>query len=324
MDWDKLKQFYYVAKAGNFTRAGEKLHVSQSALSRSVRNLEDYLKTKLFQRNTRGVILTKQGEILLDQVSQMMSSIQKAETIIREEETEPQGNLKIAATSGLASLYISPCLPGFMKKYPRMRVSLLGTDIAPDLDLCEADVVIHPFMPHHTQYVQRQLLSLHMKLYASPEYLKEFGIPKTAEELDNHRLVAYGDHLDHPFQSSNWLLYIGLPEGKVREPYAQANSTTSRCYLGEAGVGIITVPKEHPGLEKLNLVEVLPEIEGPTLHLYYIYSKQLKNSKRVLALRDYLEETMGHKHGEPSPDIKNSSTTVHKNALEEEEKIKTA
>src|SRR5579883_1717631 len=100
MDWDKLKQFYYVARAGNFTRAGEKLHISQSALSRSVRNLEDYLKTKLFQRNTRGVILTKQGEILLEQVSHMINSIQKAETIIREEDSEPQGNLKIAATSG--------------------------------------------------------------------------------------------------------------------------------------------------------------------------------------------------------------------------------
>ncbi|WP_085783966.1 LysR family transcriptional regulator [Candidatus Nucleicultrix amoebiphila] len=305
MDWDKLKQFYYVAKAANFTRAGERLNISQSALSRSVRHLEEHLGTKLFQRNTRGVVLTKQGEILFEQVSHMMTAIQKAQTTIREEESEPSGSLKVASTYGVAALYISPHLPKFIKQYPKIHVTLFGNDIAPDLDLCEADVIIHPHIPNQTNYIQRPLLTVHMGLFASPQYLETHGTPKSLEDLSNHHLIGYGYHLNHPFQSSNWLLKAGMPVGEMREPIAQANSTITRCLLAEEGIGIITIPKEHPGLDKLNLVPVLPEAEGPTIELFYIYSKQLKNSKRVLFFRDYLEGILGRNSNSSQPQVNN-------------------
>lgn len=295
MDWDKLKQFYYVAKVGNFTRAGERLNISQSALSRSVRSLEDALHAKLFQRNTRGVILTKQGEILFDHVNQMMESVHKAQNSIREEGDEALGVLKIAATYGVAMLYIAPHLPGFVEKFPKIRITLLGTDIAPDLDLCESDVVIHPFMPNHPNYIQRYLATMYLKVYASKSYLKKFGMPKKISDLNNHRLIGYGDHHNHPYHCSNWLLTVGLPEGESREPFIQANSTLTRVMLAQADMGIITVPGEHPGIDKSGLEEIKLDVDGPSIELYYIYSKQLKNSKRIIEFRNYLEEMMQDK-----------------------------
>ncbi|MGN6670742.1 MAG: LysR family transcriptional regulator [Candidatus Nucleicultricaceae bacterium] len=295
MDWDKLKQFYYVAKVGNFTRAGERLNISQSALSRSVRSLEDALHAKLFQRNARGVILTQQGEILFDHVSMMMDSVHRAQNTIREEGSEPQGSLKIAATYGVAMLYIAPHIPDFVKKFPKIRMILLGTDIAPDLDLCESDVVIHPFMPNHPNYIQRYLVTMQLKVYASPGYLKKFGTPRSVGDLDSHQLIGYGDHTNHPYHCSNWLLTTGLPEGKMREPYVQANATQTRVMMAQSDMGIITVPGEHPGIGESGLVEINLGVQGPTIDLYYIYSKQLKNSKRILGFRDYLEEKMKNK-----------------------------
>jgi len=295
MDWDKLKQFYYVAKVGNFTRAGERLNISQSALSRSVRSLEDALHAKLFQRNARGVILTQQGEVLFDHVSMMMDSVHKAQNTIREDGSEPQGTLKIAATYGVAMLYIAPHIPDFVKKFPKIRMTLLGTDIAPDLDLCESDVVIHPFMPNHPNYIQRYLVTMQLKVYASSGYLKKFGTPRSVGDLDGHQLIGYGDHTNHPYHSSNWLLTIGLPEGKMREPYVQANATQTRVMMAQSDMGIITVPGEHPGIHTSGLVEINLGVQGPTIDLYYIYSKQLKNSKRILGFRDYLEEKMKSK-----------------------------
>lgn len=292
MDWDKLKQFYFVAKAANFTRAGERLNISQSALSRSVRSLEDALHSKLFQRNTRGVILTKQGEILFDHVSQMMDAVQHAQNSIREEGDEPQGLLKVSATYGVAMLYIAPHIPGFIEQYPKIRLTLLGTDLAPDLDLCEADVVIHPFMPNHVNYIQRYLATMHLKVFASTDYLKKYGTPKTVHDLKHHNLIGYGDHTNHPYHSSNWLLTVGLPEGQMREPYIQANSTQTRVLFAQSHMGIISVPGEHPGIEQSGLVEIILDVPGPTIDLYYIYSKQLKNSKRILEFRSYLETKM--------------------------------
>lgn len=288
MNWNKLKYFYYVAKSGSFTAAAQRLNLNQSTVSRSIHDLEEQLQTKLFLRNKRGVVLTKQGSILFDQTSKMLKESEKAKSLIRDEEGEPQGKLKIVSTSGFMALYISKIIPEFMRLYPKIQVSLQGSDIKPELDLREADILIHPHVADSPNLVQNPIMKVDLKMYASPEYLEDYGWPHTLEDLDHHQLIGYCDRNESAFPISNWILSAGASAGHVREPVAYINSTTVRAKVAEDGLGITLLPEKHPNLNKLNLVQVLPEVSGPVVDMYCIYSEQVKDSKRIQVFQEFL------------------------------------
>ena len=94
MDWDKLRIFHAVADKGSLTHAGEVLHLSQSAVSRQIRSLEESLAVTLFHRHARGLILTEQGELLFDATSQMVRRLDAAAARIRDSEDEVFGELR--------------------------------------------------------------------------------------------------------------------------------------------------------------------------------------------------------------------------------------
>ena len=102
-------------------------------------------------------------------------------------------------------------LPEFLKNFPKIQLSIYGSDIIPDLHSDEADAAICPFINSDDSLLQTHLMKFHLKLYASKEYLEKFGVPKTPSDLDNHCLLAYGDHKTlHPFGEANWHLKLGL------------------------------------------------------------------------------------------------------------------
>ncbi len=300
LDLDKLKIFYYVAKAKKFTTASEILNISQPALSRSIQLLEDRLRIKLFYRHARGLTLTAQGELLAPVVGKFLSEIETVSEKLYEEEKEPKGTLKVIANTGLVNFFILPYIPGFLKLYPDIRLTLKISGTVPLLALGEAHVVIRP--PIHgaegEDLVQKFLLRNHVGLYASQKYLDEFGTPNTPKDLDNHRLIAYGDHTEgEPFKAMNWHLTLETEPGEIRESILQINSPDARVSMAKEGLGIIALSQEHPGLKESGLVQVLAHIPGPTIESYYIYPKELEGSKKVIAFRDYLQEVFTRDYG---------------------------
>jgi DNA-binding transcriptional LysR family regulator len=291
LDLDKLKVFYYVAKAKKFTTAAEILNISQPALSRSIQLLEDRLGIKLFYRHTRGLTLTAQGELLLPIVGKFLGELEAVAEKLYEEEKEPKGPLKVVANKGLTNFYLLPHIPEFLKRYPDIRLTFKITDAMPALEFGEAHVVIRPpiYGPEAEDLVQKSLIKHHACLYASREYLKEFGVLREPADLDHHRLIAYGDHIEaEPFKGMNWHLTLGAEPGYSREAFLQINSPYARFMMAQAGVGIIALAKEHPGLHESGLVQVLPHLPGPVIETFYIYPKELENSKKVIAFREYL------------------------------------
>jgi len=125
-------------------------------------------------------------------------------------------------------------------------------------------------------------------MYASLEYLKEFGTPQTIDDLDNHRLISFGDRIDHPYNVANWFLRLRCKTGEIRKPFLEINSFYGMLKLAEEGVGIITVVNNNPGIKKLGLIRVLPKIDGPIVETFYNYSKSLEKSKRVRVFCDFL------------------------------------
>ena len=108
MDWDKLRIFHAVADKGSLTHAGDVLHLSQSAVSRQIRALEESLSVTLFHRHARGLILTEQGELLFDATSQMVRRLEAAAARIRDSEDEVFGELRVTTTTGFGTLWLAP------------------------------------------------------------------------------------------------------------------------------------------------------------------------------------------------------------------------
>jgi len=290
IDWDKLRVFHAVADAGSFTHAGDTLNLSQSAVSRQVSALEQSLGTPLFHRHARGLMLTEQGETLYETAHSVFAQLAKVQTQLAENKERPQGALKISSTVAFGSVFLASRMKEFVNRYPDIDVSLVLADTEVDLSMREADVAIRMTPPTQPDLVQRHLMTLRYRVYAAPEYLQQYGMPKSPKDLDNHRIVVYGDDARPPAANLNWLLDEG-GKGIRREPVLRVNSIYGILRAVQSGLGIGALP-EYMGRELGSLVEVLPELRGPELDMFFVYPEELRDSARIVAFRDFILEKL--------------------------------
>src|SRR5690606_21027202 len=290
MDWDKLRVFHAVAEAGSFTHAGETLNLSQSAVSRQIHALEDSLGVMLFHRHARGLILTEQGELLNNTVREIFVKLVMTEAMLSESKDRPQGPLKVTTTVAFGSTWLTPQIKDFLELYPEIEVSLVLLDTELDLSMREADCAIRFSPPRQPDLIQKQIKTLNSKLYASPEYLKRHGMPKTPDNLDQHRVIVYGEDVPQPTATINWLLEVGA-SGERRRPVLRVNNIYGIYRAAMSGLGIAALPSYMNRLTS-NLVQVLPEVEGPDSTCYFVYPEELRTSKRIAVFRDFLVARM--------------------------------
>ena len=286
MDWDKLRVFHAVAEAGSFTHAGDTLNLSQSAVSRQISALEEALQVPLFHRHARGLILTEQGESLNRTVREVFAKLAMTEALLTESKEKPAGRLKVTTTVGFGSSWLAPRLPIFLDQYAEITMQLLLDDTDLDLAMREADVAVRMHPPKQPDLVQRHLTAIEWHVCASPDYLKKYGTPKTAEELDTHRLILFGDH-HAPVPDINWLAEIGRRPGSPRKALLELNSLRGMLVAAKAGLGIAAVP-DYMHAETDGLVQVLTDVKAPKVDVYFVYPEELRNSKRVAVFRDFL------------------------------------
>ena len=289
MDWDKLRVFHVVAEAGSFTRAGDLLNLSQSWVSRQISALEENLRVPLFHRHARGLILTEQGETLYRTAHEVFSKVQMAEAMLAEDKTLPSGPLTVTATEGFSIVWLTPRMVEFQKLYPEIEMTLIADDRELDLSMREADLAIRMRSPTQLDLVQRRLMTVHNQAYASPDYLEAHGTPKTAGDLDDHRLIIYSDGPLSRVTTPNWLLRAGENPAAPRRPVLKVNNILAMLRAVESGLGIASLPdyivQNHTGV-----VRVLPELEGPSIETFFVYPEELRHSKRIAVFRDFLLE----------------------------------
>ena len=286
MDWDKLRVFHAVAEAGSFTHAGDTLSLSQSAVSRQISALEESLAVPLFHRHARGLILTEQGEALNRTVREVFAKLATTEALLAESKEKPAGRLKVTTTHSFGVTWLAPRLRLFMAAHPDVTVSLLLDDTDLDLAMREADVAIRMHPPRQPDLVQRHLGEIRSQIWASPDYIKAHGAPQTAEELDHHRLVLFGDRRP-PVVDVNWLAEVGRKDGTPRRGVLEVNSLQAMLVCIRNGIGIGAVP-DYLVQDQTGLVPVLPDLKKPPNEMYFVYPEELRNSKRVSVFRDFL------------------------------------
>ncbi len=291
MDWDKLRIFHAVADAGSLTAAGEKLHLSQSAVSRQIRALEESLTTTLFHRHARGLILTEQGEFLFDATRAMSTRLEAASARIRDSEDEVFGELRVTTTIGFGSLWLAPRLPHLYDKYPDLKIDLMLEESVLDLPMREADVAIRLKEPSQADLIRKRLMSVRMRLYATQDYLDSFGTPQTPEELNGHRLICQATSSAQVAASSGFVQQLLT--------YGIKTSLTVNNYFGvlqavNSGLGIGVLPdyltEDFPDLLRVT------DLESNEVPVFLAYPEELRHSKRIAAFREFVvEEIFAHR-----------------------------
>ncbi len=286
MDWDKLRIFHAVADAGSFTHAGDTLNLSQSAVSRQISALEDRLGVPLFHRHARGLILSEPGELLYHTVHDVFARLAMVEAQLQETKERPSGKLKVTTPVALGSTWLAPRLTEFIQAYPEIDLSLILDDGEHlDLGMREADVALRLQRPRQPDLIQRHLMTIHFHIYAHQSYLARKGRPETAQDLDHHDIIIYGEEADPPVGDINFLAYVGT-ERRRRAVFA-VNNIPAMYHSVKAGMGMAALPdyivEPDSGVER-----ILPELDGPTVNTFFVYAEELRHSKRIQVFRDFL------------------------------------
>ena len=288
MDWDKLRIFQAAAEAGSFTHAGETLGLSQSAVSRQVAALESDLSAPLFHRHARGLILTEQGETLLKAVHDVAMKLDAVRSRLIDSRDKPSGNLRVTTTLALGANWLASRLGEFTDLFPEVKLQLLLSDDELDLGMREADVALRLREPMQPDLIRRRLFTVHFHAYASAEYLKKAGQPRSIEDLDHHRLVAFGaPTATHFLYELNSLLTLGRDPKHPRAPHLSINNLGAIIRAVEHGVGLAVLP-DYCVAPDSGLVRLLPQADMPEMDCFLVYAEEMKNVARVQAFRDFL------------------------------------
>ncbi len=286
MDLDKLRIFHTVAQVGSFTHAGEKLTLSQSAVSRQISSLEEALGAALFHRHARGLILTEQGELLFQTTQQIMQKLAHIQAQIMDSRNLAEGPLMVTVAEFMGANWLTPLIPEFRDANPDIQLTILFDDRKLNLGMREADAALRLSRSEQGDLIQRQLGTLHFHVCASQRYLDQFGTPKDIAELKEHKLLAFPENARSPFSEPNWLLEkagVALDSPNV----ILMNSTNVTCRAVESGVGIAFVPDFMIGANP-NYKVILPHVQRPPVDMFFVYAEERRNSERITIFRDFL------------------------------------
>ena len=287
LDWDKLRVFHAAAEAGSFTHAAEALRLSQSAISRQVSALEQDVGVALFNRHARGLVLTEQGEMLYQTAHEVLMKLESVKLRLTEAKDRPSGPLRVTTTVGLGSSWLTERVQEFLDLYPEIQLQLILANEELDLTLRQADCAIRLRQPQQPDLIQRRLFTVHFHLYASPSYVNKYGKPASVKDLDDHRIVTFGEPVPAHLAEMNWLEAAGRPEGSRRAASLQINNILSIKVAVQRGAGIAMLP-DYMVEKNAGLVQIMPETEVPSFDTYFVYPDTMKNQAKLNVFRDFL------------------------------------
>jgi len=287
LDWDKLRVFHAAAEAGSFTHAAETLRLSQSAISRQVSALEHDVGVPLFHRHARGLVLTEQGEILYRTAHDVLMKLESVKSRLTETKDRPSGLLRVTTTVGLGAGWLTDRVPEFLELYPDIQLQLLLANEELDLTMRQADCAIRLRQPQQPDLIQRRIFTVHFHIVAAPSYIAKYGKPSTLADLDNHRIVSFGEPIPIHISDVNWLETAARPDGSKRTNVLQINDILSIKRAVQRGAGIAMLP-DYLADKESGLVQLLPDTDVPSFDTYFCYPDAMKHQVKLQVFRDFI------------------------------------
>lgn len=307
LDWDTLKSFYYVARVGSMSRAAPFLGLDQPSLSRRMRKLQKHLGYPLLFRHYNGIGLTRKGEELLVIVENIFINMKSFTSHPYAGQHEKRKRkVRIASHHDLATYVLNRFILDYSQKRPDLIFEVIGADHALDIILQDVDIAIQPYDPTKEredadwQIIQEPFFTMEKKLYASREYLEEYGEPQKVGDLKNHRLIAPSIPETWPFDDTAWMLESGMyQEGerkgdkrKKRDPVFLSNSLECLFEAARQGRGIISAYDKLATVKSANLKNILPDLTIKERQQHFVYPEYLKDDEDIKGIKAYLRERM--------------------------------
>ncbi|WP_205965651.1 LysR family transcriptional regulator [Paraburkholderia guartelaensis] len=288
-----LEVFVQTARTRSFAEAGRDLGVSASAVSKSISRLEERVGVRLFQRSTRSVRLTSEGEVFLERCRRIIGEVQAAEDELSAMAQHPRGRLRVglALSAGLPL----PVLSAFMERHPEIELDLDFTDRLVDVIDEGFDVVIRGSALRDSRLVSRPLGSWRACLVAAPAYLERNGTPAKPDDLLNHACLHYrwtptGKLYQWPLRHSTFTAAgSSLPLTMV------CNSLDVMLYLALAGRGITCVPdfSVKNAIADGRLKTVLDNYVADSNSIHVVWPSNRKMTPKVRVFVDFVRANFG-------------------------------
>ncbi len=282
--YTKMKTFVAVIQENSFNQAAAKLETSGAEVSRRISALESELKVKLINRTTRRLTLTKLGEVYYEDCRRIIDEVEAANQKILAQQEEPTGTLTVHY---FTMSDLSPILPVFMKKYPKVTLRLIRAEVMPDFSNKEIDICIGltEDAPIAENCVRKKIGVSSYSLCCSPQYLKESKPIKKPTDLMGHHYISHGGRTGGEVEFFKNYLGINLP------PYLFMNDSEEMIKAATAHLGIILihVDRVEEQLQNKQLVQVLPEHSLPTFNRYVIYPYDRYLERKIRVFLDCFE-----------------------------------
>ncbi len=246
------------------------------------------LGLQLVIRSTRKLELTEVGINYSFQCRRILEEVEAASDLISQIKIVPNGVLKVVSGRHFAASYIVPHMKEFLLKYPRIELNLELAERVPDLSMETIDVLIGMSISANEDAIQKRIGTTSYSLCASPDYLKQFGIPEKPEDLKNHRYIA------HSMRKPDNELIFHNKESITLIPYLRVNDAETMLNFALDGLGIVKlhhyVVKKH--LEEGSLHELLSSYNTSEVPIYVAYPQRRFIASKVRCFIDFITEKM--------------------------------
>lgn len=283
-NWNDLRSFLAVARAGRLTVAARNIGIDHSTLSRRISALEAALRVQLFERRSLGYTLTSAGEELLEESRAMESLAFGLQARVSNTDLGLSGAVRVGSPEGFGTYFLAPYLGELSSDHPDLEIELVANPRSFSLSKREADVAVTMSMPDHGRLLARKLTDYELGLYASKRYLELNGPVLSPADLEHHHMVGYIDDL----LASPELDYLS-EVSKVLDPRIRISNiiTQSAAVVGNVGVGVLPyfIARTEPGL-----VRLLPDTIKIIRSYWLVTHEDVRDLARVRAMMDFIIE----------------------------------
>ena len=298
MDWDRLKTFYTVASLGSLSAAEQVLHITQSALSRQISQLEHEMKVRLFERHSRGLKLTEAGASLFPTVERVYLELIATHVALTEKRDRAEGSLTVITERAFGSFWLIPYLEEFRERYPSINLSLISDPNASNNHVLQEGVYIQISSYEAREgvgLISHHLCSYRRYFFAGKSYVEKRGVPSHVDEIDGHSLIGYSKVAFRPEEERcvNILLYAGRPVHRPRRCDFLVEDVHSNLMAMKNNLGLSATPfylaHTTPDAIEFEIQGIEPEYLN-TVNKYVIYPEYLKDFERVRVFSEFVTE----------------------------------
>lgn len=285
--WDFYRTFLSVVREGSFSAASRQLGLTQPTVGRQIETLEAQLGTNLFIRSPRGLIPTPAGRELVPQAEAMAFAAAALRRVSSGSVKGETGTVRVTVSEFMGTEILPPMLAKFCGQYPAIELELTLSNRNEDLLRRDADIAVRMARPIQKALIARRIGEMKMGLFAHRKYIEAFGVPRSFDEVSNHRAIGF-DRDMHVMQTAGRSTAHLWP----KRFNFRCDNVAAQMAAMRAGVGIAVCEPQIAARDR-NLVRVLPDSFSIRREMWLAMHKDAKSTRRVRLLFDHLAQELG-------------------------------